>query len=197
MRKTFKQFNYDIIQLQNNQATKDAVTALVKQLSLYMWKYTGATHNSDGRVKTIIFAFAGHGMDGNRIMANDGKELALREIVEPLVKRESIGYTCDKIPKLFLIDACRGRKLLRVREMSDITNINGNFRMDYATIQGYVVSDEHTWMSPLARMLSTCNETYQNVVAKVNKEVFEKGKRQRPQVVDQLTVGEFGLYYKE
>lgn len=200
MRKTFEQFNYDIIQLQNKQATKDAVTALVKQLSLYMGKYTGATHNGDGKVKAIIFAFAGHGMDRNRIIANDGKELALREIVEPLVKCKKIGYICDKIPKLFLIDACRGRELLRVREMSDVTNINGNFRMDYATIQGYAVSDEHTWMSPLACMLrnpSMSDETYQNVVAKVNEEVYKKEKKQRPQVVDQLTVGTFGLYYKE
>ena len=200
MRTTFEQFNYDIIQLQNEQATKDAVTALVQQLSLYMQQYTGATHNGDGKVKAIIFAFAGHGMDRNRIIANDGKELALREIVEPLVKRERIGDTCDEIPKLFLIDACRGREVLRVREKSDVTNINGNFRMDYATIQGYVVSDEHTWMSPLARMLrnpSMCDETYQNVVAKVNKEVYKKEKRQRPQVVDQLNVGTFGLYYKE
>lgn len=200
MRKTFEQFNYDIIQLQNKQATKDAITALVKQLSLYMGQYTGDTHNGDGKVKAIIFAFAGHGMDRNRIIANDGKELALREIVEPLVKREKIGRTCDKIPKLFLIDACRGRELLRIREKSDVTNINGNFRMDYATIQGHVASDGHTWMSPLARMLrnpSKCDETYQNVVAKVNEEVYKKRKRQRPQVVDQLTVGTFGLYYNE
>ena len=200
MRKTFEQFNYDIIKLQNEQATKDAVTALVKQLSLYMRQYTGATHNDDGRVKAIIFAFAGHGMDRNRIIANDGKELALREIVEPLVKREKIGDTCDKIPKLFLIDACRGRNVLRVREMSDVTNINGNFRMDYATIQGYIVSDKHTWMSPLARMLrdpSMRDETYQNVVDEVNKEVYKKRESQRPQVISQLSIGKFKLYYKE
>ena len=76
-------------------------------------KYAGPIRNADGGVKAIVFYFSGHGMDGDRIITNDHKDfLYLEDIVEPLVTHESIGDTCDKIPKLFMVDACRGNRQL-------------------------------------------------------------------------------------
>lgn len=194
---TFTQFNYDIIQLQNEAATKHSVTALVEQLSQYMRQYRGGIRNSDEKFKAIVFAFAGHGKTKNRVVANDHKILNLKEIVEPLVKKEKIGEICDEIPKLFCIDACRGQRIRNTRCMS---KIDGNYRRDYATIQGYEADDVNSWMTTLARVLrdpSQKDNSYQDVIATVNTKVYHQlEEEQRPQAVTQLTTGPLKLYYK-
>lgn len=195
---TFKQFDYDIIQLQNEEVTEYRVTELVKQLSQYMKRYKGGTHNSDGTYKAIVFAFAGHGKTNEQVVSYSGKSLSLKMIMEPLVKKEMIGDICHKIPKLFWIDACRGKKLLRTRE--DLNEIDGNYRRDYATIKGHVAFDCDSWISALARTLrdqSQETESYQNVVDTVNASVYHQMEAQRPQSVGQLTTGPLNLYYKE
>lgn len=91
------------------------VATLVKQLSQYLKDYNGATCSTDGGEKTIVFAFSGHGTNENLVVANDGEPLFLKDVVEPLIDPKYIGDICDKIPKFFFVDACRGQKVLKQR----------------------------------------------------------------------------------
>ena len=201
MRKTFKQFEYGIVPLPNREATRSAINALVKQLSDYMKGYTGPIYNADGSVKAIVFYFSGRGKDGDRIVANNNKILYLEDIVKPLVTHELIGDTCDKIPKLFMIDACRGN--LRPGNPTDsyqddsrLTQIVGNFRMEFATTEGYLAyGGDKTWSILVAEILRECNDTYQNGMSMVRQRAFQELKMQQSQMIDQLTVGPFQLYY--
>lgn len=196
MRATFDQFDYSIIQLSNQNATKPALSILVNRLSLYLKRYSGDTHNPDKSIKSIVFFFAGHGKESDQVLTNDGEILALKDVVEPLVKPAFIGETCHKIPKLFFIDACRGRKVLKPRDGdSDLNRIDGNFWMEYATIQGHRAFD-YVWTTTLARMLREYDDTFQTVMAEVNRAAFQTHPKQRPQTMGSLSTGSFKLYYK-
>lgn len=196
MKMTFEQFNYDIKQLKK--ATEPEVITLVKQLSKYLKGYNGAIYNPDGEIKAIIFAFSGHGTNENLVLANDGEPLFLRDIVELLVVNYR-GDTCDKIPKLFFIDACRGKRVIKAKGKLDVNNIEGNFCIEYATIhdhKAFADGDESAWMPVLARELRQTTDTYQNVMAIVNQKVNKQGIHQQPQAQSQLTCGPLRLYYK-
>lgn len=196
MRKTFEQFNYDIKQLKK--AREPDVITLVMQLSNYLKSYDGPIYNPDGAIKTIIFAFSGHGTNENLVVANDGEPIFLRDIVEPLVVPKYIGDTCDEIPKLFFIDACRGRRVIIVKGESDVRDIKGNYRIEYATLhdfKAFAYGDGSAWMPVLARQLRQRNDTYQNVMAIVNQKVYKQGVTQQPQVQGQLICGKLTLYY--
>ena len=194
---TFERFDYDIKQLKK--ATEPEVTTLVNQLSNYLKGYNGAIYNPDGGIKAIIFAFSGHGTNENLVLANDGEPLFLKDIVEPLVVPNYIGDTCNEIPKLFFIDACRGRRVMKGKGELDVNDIKGNFCIEYATIQdhkAFADGDESAWMPVLARQLRQSNDTYQNVIATVSRMVYRQGIHQQPQVQGQLTCGPLTLYYK-
>ena len=205
MRQTFEQFEYDIVSLANGAVTKPAIESLVSELSGYMKRYTGDTHNADESVKAIVFYFSGHGTDGDRIITSDQNLLYLGKIVKPLVTHESIGDTCDKIPKLFMIDACRGNRELG-RKSTDIdipkdsrlTQIVGNFRMEFATTEGYLAyTGCTTWSRLVARMLREHDDIYQAVMSMARQRSFQELHMQRSQMIDQLTVGPFKLYYRK
>ena len=196
MRETFEQFGYDIKQLKNKEATVPAVTALVSQLSQYMKDYNGPVYNDDGGIKAIAFAFAGHGSNENVVRDNDNEDLFLRNVVEPLVDPTSTGKKCPKIPKLFFIDACRGNEVITVPRERAIDNIQGNFNIEYATIEGYKAYDD-SWTPVLARELRENDDTYQNVMAEARRKAHEKYLLQQPQTQGQLNIGTFKLYYKE
>ena len=198
MKMTFEQFDYDIKQLKK--ATVPEVTTLVNQLSKYLKGYKGAIYNPDDGIKAIIFAFSGHGTKENLVLANDGEPLFLKDIVEPLVVPNSIRDTCNKIPKLFFIDACRGKRDIEIKAKGelDVNDVEGNFRIEYATIQDHIAfadGDESVWMPVLARQLRQSNDTYQNVIATVNCKVYRQ-LSQWPQVQGQLICGPLTLYYK-
>lgn len=198
MTTVFEQFEYDIITLRNKEATKPAIIKLVEQLSRYMCDYVGETHNSNVRTdfKAIVFYFAGHGADWDRIVTFDGRRLSLERIVRPLVYHASTFETRHKIPKLFWIDACRGKKVSQ-HSQSNFSSINGNFHMCYATLQGHEARD-CMWTIVLANMLASCDDDYTKVIMEANRTVSESypNIRQHPQTLNSLTTGSFKLYYK-
>ena len=112
--------------------------------------------------KVLIFAFAGHGNYHHhydvKLAANQGGDLSLwKEIMPPFVMDHPAHIF--KVPKLFFIDACRGRERLTVadenqnttREGQDTHVDVGNFLIAYSTIKGYVAFDGGvTWMKRLA-----------------------------------------------
>ena len=193
MNSVFEQFEYDIIQLRNEEATKPAIINLVSQLSQYMHIYNGETRNTNRETKAIVFYFAGHGADRDRIITFDGRHLNLERIVRPLVDSVSISEKCDRIPKLFWIDACRGNRVLQHRQRN-LSAIDGNFQMCYATLQDHVAHDD-VWTTVLADKLKSRDEYYSKVMVEVNTEAFQRYPSQRPQISGSLTAGPFKLYY--
>jgi hypothetical protein len=205
MRATFEQFNYEIYQLQNGEATKNAITSLLSDISQRLIEEYNA--KVVGPRKVIIFAFSGHGSDDDEIYTNDGELLSIKdEVLRPLVKPK-VAYD---IPKLFFIDACRGTATLKhkggdeptsMREYLDkgFVHIKGNFRIDYATIPdhvSYMDLDGSKWMPKLARTLREDKDSFQNVADKVKKIVHElPGKKQQCESVSRLNCGP--LYLNE
>ena len=190
MREMFEQFEYDIHQLAGEDATLFNIDQLVKGVTNVLKTYNGSAVNPDDNKKVIIFAFSGHGTEDNQIITNDRELIHLHDIVGPLVNPEFV--QAKPIPKLFFIDACRGR----VKD--DMTGaIKGNYCIEYATLQDHqaaTIGPESAWMPVLANKLKRRNDTYQNVVADVKREVAEEG-HQQAQSIDNLTVGKFKLFY--
>ena len=216
MKETFEQFDFNIVQLQNKEVTEHAVLTLVEQLSTYLKNYNGATVNkgesrdaadSDKPVKAIVFAFSGHGTNDNILLANDGDPIFLRDVVKPLVDPSIVGYPSDSasigptshlIPKLFFIDACRGKNTIKVPEVkgdTDVNDIQGNFNIEFATIDDHRAFTD-SWIPVLLRELRRDNDTYQNVLAKVKGKAYKRNKLQQAQTQGQLIIKTFKLYYK-
>jgi hypothetical protein len=199
MRVTFEQFNYEIHQLRNGEATKNAITSLLSDISQRLIEEYNA--KVVGPRKVIIFAFSGHGSEFDEIYASDGELLSIKEeVVLPLVKPK-VAYD---IPKLFFIDACRGTASLQQKGGDELTSVKeyldkgyvhvqGNYRIDYATIPdhvSYVDCDGSKWMPELARALREDKDSFQNVADKVKKIVHElPGKKQQCESVSRLNCG--------
>ena len=190
----FEQFDYDIHQLPSEQVSSSNIQKLVGRVEKYLRYYNGATMNSDESTKVIIFAFSGHGVE-NQIKTNDGELFPLQDIVKPLVNPEC--GVANTIPKLFFIDACRNSQ--GVKNDTTIMTIEGNYCIEYATTSGHradALGPESAWMPLLADKFRRNNDFYHNVIAEVKKQIFkESDKHQRPQSIDNLTVGKFKLYY--
>ena len=189
MNKMFEQFEYDVHSLINKEATLSNIKDLVEQVTKYLDTYNGAAENRDGSKKAIIFAFSGHGTHENQIKSNDWKLLRLHDIVKPLVNPKLA--IVDPIPKLFFIDACRGR----VKD--DMTGaIEGNYCIEFATLQNHdagALHRESEWMPVLADRFMSDDDTYQSVIEKVRKQVATEG--QQPQAITNFTTGTFKLYH--
>jgi hypothetical protein len=199
MRATFEQFSYEIHQLRNGEATKNAITSLLSDISQRLIEEYNA--KVVGPRKVIIFAFSGHGSEFDEIYASDGELLSIKEeVVLPLVKPK-VAYD---IPKLFFIDACRGTASLQQKGGDELTSVKeyldkgyvhvqGNYRIDYATIPdhvSYVDCDGSKWMPELARALREDKDSFQNVADKVKKIVHElPGKKQQCESVSRLNCG--------
>ena len=200
---TFMMLNYHIIPLKNEQVTESAVLGIVKQLSEYLKNYDGATDNGKDATeitiaKAIVFAFSGHGIKDNVVLANNGDLIFLRDVVQPLVDRDIIGHNSDKIPKLFFIDACRTESTFELPEAKgdcDVNDIRGNFNIEFATIYDHRAYTD-SWIFVLACELRRTDDTYQNVLAEAKKKTNERYKLQQAQTQGQLTTGRFKLYYK-
>ena len=183
MKETFEHFGYEIAELKNNKATYDQITNLLKQVSQYLGDYKGTTDE-----KVLIFAFSGHGATGDRIATCDHPTQYLsleKDIIQPFVENPGV----YEIPKLFFIDACRGREHLKgdipldsplesLKQCdSDVkgeTHLLSNFRIDYATIPNHVART-HNWMCYLAQDIrndspkSSIQDIAVSVRAKVHK----------------------------
>ena len=205
MKQTFEQFQYDIHQLQNGEATELKITTLLKQASRYLSQYTGNKKNSDGSPKVIAFAFSGHGTScgycDDEITTYDGKNLDLREQIRlPLVRHDAVA----EIPKVFFMDACRGGSELRQKivEKGNVV-VESNYRIDYATIPQHVAGAgayESIWMPVLAEFLQTVDKSLADVVSMVAGEVCKrtgkKEKKQQPHSESRLSLEKpLKLYY--
>ena len=203
---TFQLLNYNIIPLKNEQVTVDTVQTVVMKLSAYLKEYNAATDDGTDPTykevklaKAIVFAFSGHGTTDNRVIANDGGVIFLRDVVKPLVDPSIIGHHSNNIPKLFFIDACRGLYTIEVPEpkgefQTDVNDIQGNFNIEFATIEGHKAFTE-SWMPVLATALKEKNDTYQNIMATARERTHQKYHLQQAQTHGQLAIGKFKLYY--
>ena len=215
MKKTCMALNYVIKQLVN--PTKEELKGLLQEASSTLGTY----HMKEevAKEKVIIFAFSGHGTSvgtAEKLYTNDSQMLDLKdEIIKPFTKHKGVFY----VPKLFLIDACRGTNRLiakggcggggeEVVEKADeevyfekgLEHVLGNYRIDYSTIPSHVSyvspSSGSIWMPKLARALRTHNDSYQNITANVKEEVhrnLSEKQRQMCESVCRLTVGSLYL----
>ena len=203
VKETFDFFNYIIYQLQNEQATRDDIKALLKDISKDLSAYKG-----DMERKVIMFAFSGHGTnedESEKIFANDGQTLDIKdEIVLPLTMHKAV----EDIPKLFFIDACRGEMALVSKgtggaggganstpKSTDeqyfekgVQHVEGNYRIDYATIPdhvSYAGTGGSMWLPKLALALREKNDSFQNIADNVKKQVHQ----QLGESVNRLNIG--------
>ena len=139
-----------------------------------------------------MLSLHGHGAE-NQIQTNDRELFPLPDIVRPLVNPQFV--IAHPIPKLFFIDACRGRSW-KVDD-SSLKAIKGNYSIEYATIEGQpavALGPESEWMAVLANAFRRGNDSYHNVIAEVKQQVARRG-YQQAQSIDNLTEGKFKLYY--
>ena len=195
--------------------TKAQIQAKLQEVSEYLGSYEVAEEK-----KVVMFVFSGHGCNQGtteKIYADDGGILDLKdEVVLPLTRHE--GVYC--IPKLFFIDACRGRETLSQLQEGDdaskalpatvtdkgsyvgkgVEHVAGNYRIDYATIPGHVSyagNKGSMWLPKLARALREHDRSFQEIAAIVKQEVHNKlgeENRQQCETVDRLNCGPLDLY---
>ena len=185
---TFEQFDYDIHQLKNEEATKEAITSLLHEVSRYLSQYHGGVVNKDGGKKVIIFAFTGQGTNNDEIWTNDRKLLNLAaEVRLPLVRHREV----SEIPKLFFIDVDRGEKILTDRNR----HLETNYRMDYSTTSDHVSyvlpACGSAWTIAVARVLRERDDTLSNIM---DTYVYGRETGQHPESLSRLS-GQLKLYY--
>ena len=210
---TFNHLNYVVHQLVD--PSREQLLQKVTQVSNYLQTCKIKDLPEE---KVIIFAFSGHGTAEDVIYANDGLKIQLEEEIKyPLTMPEAVA----QVPKLFLIDACRGIDVISRRcpaseaaadrdtKSDDLVSkvprrAVGNYYTAYATVPDHVcfeTSSGSLWMPKLAKtMWDEKNESFQNIVAKVTKEVskFEgqHQERQQSNAYDTLNVGPLYLQKK-
>ena len=141
--------------------------------------------------KCIAFVFSGHGYDGNHIYMQDGNLMKIEDIVRPFLPGSA--PMIGNIPKLFLIDACRGDQQLQAAVIpragggklrkggTDVTlqvPAEGNFLVAHSTMPGFqsyeLKGEGGIWMAAVAKKLRTSQESVEDVLTEVNEELMEK-----------------------
>ncbi|CAI8056697.1 Caspase-3 [Geodia barretti] len=189
MIQTFDSLNYVVHKLDN--PTKAQILAKIKEVSASL--KTCSLSREEAEEKVVFFAFSGHGTteDGiEKIYANDGETVQLKDIVYFLTAPPGVQY----VPKLFLVDACRGAQTLSEKgvgggvgaaaqtksapsaNMGFVKKLprrsEGNYYIAYATVPHHVSWGGEAgslWMPKLAKAL--WNEPFQMIVSKVMREV--------------------------
>ena len=122
------------------------------------------------KYKSVFIAFSGHGgkkEDQSYIVSNDGVVIWLTDFVNHIV--DLFG---DEIPKIFLLDSCRGYTELEQRPK----RVKRNYLIAYATQDDRVSMlkyDGSYWMPVVARYLREVDDTVVNVIIKANLHVQE------------------------
>ena len=194
MIKTFKnKLGYNVIHLQNEKATKSAVNTTLQQLSRYLKRYSAARVNK----KALIFAFSGHGGSGDTLYFQDGGKLYLSDILQCFVEHRGV----FAIPKLFFIDACRGRTALTKglaktiestveSATKGLSHEEGNFLIAYATVPEHVSYDMY-WMYNLAmRIRENLNVPLGTILNNLSGEMSDMSEEQQP-VIESRLRGDF------
>ena len=198
MAETFKKRNFVIYRFQNkgcvngdekiHPATKQNIKDCVREVQAELKAYHKEAEN-----KVVIFAFSGHGTSKKfreYIYDNEGKALSVQDdLVRPLVTHRN--KKADKIPILFLLDACRGPEKIKgaaakgKKGPSDdqvehyfggiVDEVYGNYRIDFSTIPGHVSycvpGEGSVWMPRLAKAMREQNGSFPDIADEVKKEV--------------------------
>ena len=99
--------------------------ATLDKLQQLMCKLRDLEHESVKHYKCIAIVFSGHGVTGGELIAQDGKRFdTCRDFITPVLpgKAQKIGG----IPKIFLIDACRGDNKTETVKVPKIATGKGN-----------------------------------------------------------------------
>ena len=189
MTSAFKFLKFATLWRQN--ATGHELMQLLSELSCY--------RNYPQSYKCIALVFSGHGLDANHLYMQDGSLIKVNNVVEALLPKQA--PQIGSIPKLFFIDACRGKRVLsneavvvprhsgiteKVQEIlqrgaSDETlhvPPKGNFLVAYSTMPDYqsyeVKGKGGVWMTSLAERLCTSSDSVQDILSEVNKDLMRK-----------------------
>lgn len=194
MEKTFKEREFVMYKLQNKDATKQNIKECVREVQQELQAY-----HREAKDKVIIFAFSGHGTSKDSkeyIYDNKGEGLCVMDdIIRPLVTHRN--PKAEKIPVLFLLDACRGAQHIDGADCTEgkkgppsqeveqyfggiVDQIAGNFRIDFCTIPAHVSycipGEGSVWMPKLAVAMREKNGPFPDIADEVKKEVHESPK---------------------
>lgn len=161
----FARLNFDVCWRRN--AGKFLLMQIIREVS--QLKYHAVQH-----YRCIIFIFAGHGCEGDCLWTQDERKVhILNEVVYPLLPKQAMEI--GAIPKVFLIDACRGKKKTQTvvvpRSSSTDEEVQprggslcemnvpaeGNFMIAYSTLPQHKAYEDGTkggvWLFTLAKLL--------------------------------------------
>lgn len=188
MEAAFHTLNYATILRCNlsMQATMDTLRDIAR------FKYYPASY------KRIVVVFSGHGTSQQQLYANDGVPFFMQDMVSLLSPRQAphLGNT----PKLFFIDACRGKlkdqgiyiaakggsndvqDTIAIPKGGSICNLlrvpsEGNCLVAYSTLpehMSFESSGGGLWMSCLADQITTVDKTITDILIDVNRELIKK-----------------------
>ena len=189
MTSAFKFLKFATLWRQN--ATGHELMQLLSELSCY--------RNYPQSYKCIALVFSGHGLDANHLYMQDGSLITINNVVEALLPKQA--PQIGSIPKLFFIDACRGKRVLsneavvvpqhggtteKVQETpqqgasDEIIHVppKGNFLVAYSTMPDYqsykVKGKGGVWMTSLAERLRTSSHSVQDILSEVNNDLMQK-----------------------
>lgn len=141
-------------------------------------------------LKRLVFAFSGHGTKDNDMLMQDGEPVNMEFVVSKFLPASKPHLS--SIPKLFFIDACRGKKIdtgVTVAKCNDSAAVprggkvlesvrfpsEGNFLVAYSTSSGYEAyefSDRGgLWMTVLANKLVSEDKSIVDILTDVNQEL--------------------------
>lgn len=168
--------------------------------------------SNPSNLRFIAFVFSGHGGEGDCLVMQDGKAVDLkREVILPFTSECHIAY----IPKLFFVDACRGKdELDNIFSKSpenagiggsihEIASSKGGYLLAYATVSNspsYMSKDQKrsTWMQRIANEIHRrgSEDSVQYILTKVNQDLFgdietrSVENPQQPEIINLLNSGE-------
>ena len=147
--------------------------------------------------KCIAFVFAGHGGTMDHIYMEDDTPVSITDIVQQFLPKSAPHIAT--LPKLFLIDACRGTKVINpvliprgsakipqgIAVKRGVTELlssrvppEGNCLIAYSTMpehESYEQLEEGSiWITILAKMLCTSHASIEDILTAVNGKMMEK-----------------------
>ena len=193
LEQAFKTLNFDVCWKHN------AKTSSIQQIwgEIKKMKYETVKH-----YRCIIFVFSGHGEIGGKLIMQDGCKVDIcQHFIAPVLpgQARSIG----KIPKVFIIDACRGEKRTEIVQVPKQSATNkgaalldpkepvrkgcheilfslpeeGNFLVAYSTLPGCIANDFRgdgsLWLKLLAEEIPVSNKSIDDVLTGVNRKLHD------------------------
>ncbi|ETO05944.1 hypothetical protein RFI_31453 [Reticulomyxa filosa] len=135
-----QELNYEMICNSSSNMTKDDVRDFMDGIILN-FQLRKNTNKYDG----LILVICGHGENGNMLVTSDGKHVSIDEM--------RTSFNCDKmesfkdLPKIFIIDACRGENIPKSHEIVMRGNKalyghnDDGFLIIWSTTKGHRVAD--------------------------------------------------------